>query len=41
MPSIVFHPDNWQAVKAEIDRGQFDKPGSMFAVGEVANDGDL
>lgn len=31
MPSIVCHPDNWEAVKAKIDRGQFDKPGSMFA----------
>jgi hypothetical protein len=35
MPSIVCHPDNWEAVKAKIDRGQFDKPGSMFAVFEV------
>ena len=30
MPSIVCHPDNWEAVKAKIDRGQLDKPGSMF-----------
>jgi len=31
MPLIVCHPANWEAVKAKLDRGQFDKPGSMFA----------
>lgn len=31
MWSIICHPDNWEAVKANIDRGSFDKPRSMFA----------
>lgn len=38
MPSIVCHPDNWEAVKSKIDRGQFDKPGSMFAEFRVQTD---
>lgn len=30
MPSIVCHPDNWEAVNAKIDRGQFDKPTGKY-----------
>lgn len=38
MPSIVCHPDNWDSVKAKLDRGQFDKPGEMFAEFRVRTD---
>lgn len=32
---IFCHPDNLEAIKSQIDRGQFDKPGSMFAEFQV------
>jgi len=27
---IVCHPDNWNAVKSQIDQGEFDRNGFMF-----------
>ena len=36
MPTIICHPDNFEALKRKVDKGEFTRPGFTFADFRVA-----